>query len=141
VGTAGLDRKRWVLVVDDDEAVRAAVVGLIGLEPDLAAVDAGSADWALRVLSGLSLDAVVVDLVMPGSSGLDLIARLRAQPAGRDLPIVVATAVPAGAVMRRAAALAYPVVGKPLDPDELVSTIRRVLDRRGETAGSAAGPG
>jgi CheY-like chemotaxis protein len=129
VGAAGgVGRKRWVLVVDDDEAVRAAAVGLIGLEPDLAAVGTGSADRALRVLAGLHPDAVVVDPVMPGANGLDLIARLRAHPGTRDLPIVVATAVPAGALMRRAAASAYAVVGKPLDPDRLVGAIRGALD-------------
>jgi two-component system, OmpR family, response regulator len=132
-----VDRKRWVLVVDDDDAVRAAVVGLVGLEPDLAAVGTGSADWALRVLAGLRLDAVVVDLVMPGANGLDLIGRLRADPPTRDLPIAVATAVPPAAVMRRAAARVFPVVGKPLDPDELLAAIRDVLDRTPRPAGGA----
>lgn len=123
--------KCWVLVVEDDDAARDAIVALLQCEPDLAAVGVASGDEALRVLGTFRVQAVVVDLVMPGMNGLDLIERLRAGDATRDIPIVVATGLEPGVLAREVAAASYPLVPKPFDPDALLSTIRSVLVRRG----------
>jgi DNA-binding NarL/FixJ family response regulator len=69
---------RRVLVVDDDERFRAAVVDLLADEAELMVVAAvGSADAALVVARDERLDAVVVDVKMPGVGGVELTRRLR----------------------------------------------------------------
>ena len=123
--------KRWVLVVEDDQVVRDALVGLLGDEDDLAAVGTGSGGDALRVLGALRVHGLVVDLAMPGTNGLDLIDRVRAHEETRGVPVVVVTALAPGAIARRAAATVYPVVGKPFDAAELLATVRGALDRSG----------
>ena len=129
--------KQWVLVVDDDEAVRGAMVHLLAQEPDLGVISAESAARALQVLRGIRVDAVVVDLAMPGMNGLDFVAALRGQPATSTVPVVVVTALPPDALPRRVAAAAHPLVAKPFEADELVAAVRGVLDPR---PGRAAGP-
>jgi CheY-like chemotaxis protein len=72
-----------VLVVDDDEPVRAVVAGM--LEHCGAAVTAvGSADEALEVLEREVPDVLVSDLMMPDKGGYWLIGQVRARPRERS---------------------------------------------------------
>ena len=69
-----------VLVVDDDATVRDVVaryLGEAGYRVDLA----GDGDGALRAAAAARPDAVVLDLMLPGTSGLDVCRALRAGPA------------------------------------------------------------
>jgi DNA-binding NtrC family response regulator len=68
------DRAR-VLVVDDEEMVRASIVALLSRDYDLRAV--GSADAARRALAELEADVVITDFEMPGESGLELLRALK----------------------------------------------------------------
>jgi two-component system response regulator NreC len=61
-----------VLVVDDHAVVRSGLRHVIDREPDLETVgEAGSADEAIRAARELQPDVVVMDVVMPGASGLE----------------------------------------------------------------------
>lgn len=117
-----------VMLVDDHAVVRAGYRRLIELEPGLAVVaEAADADQALALLARLDpLPAVaVVDLSMPGRSGLDLLRRIALRwPAVQTLvfsmhdgPALVTQALEAGAagfVTKRSA------------PEVLVEALRRV---------------
>ena len=62
-----------VLIVDDHALVREGTVQLLDQEPDLEVVaNAGTAEDALDVISGLAPDVAVVDVNLPGMSGLAL---------------------------------------------------------------------
>src|SRR5690606_39011257 len=83
-----LDRRiKKVLLVDDDEVQRAAVVALIGAD-DAEIVARGDGEEALERLSEEALDCVVLDLSLPGMDGIELVKRLREQSHGRRLPII-----------------------------------------------------
>jgi len=91
-----LDRRvRRLLVVEDDAAQRAAIEALIAHEDvEITAVD--SADTALATLAEAELraqrfDCVVLDLGLAGTSGFELLERVKGDPAWRDLPIIVYT--------------------------------------------------
>jgi two-component system, NarL family, response regulator NreC len=61
-----------VLIVDDHAVVRSGLRHVIDREPDLETVgEAGSADDAIRAARELQPDVVVMDVVMPGASGLE----------------------------------------------------------------------
>jgi CheY-like chemotaxis protein len=83
--------KGQVLIVDDNHEV------LIGAELRLcaegyAARVAYDASEALRSISDQPPDAIVLDMVMPGMSGLELIACLRRLPATRRIPVIMLSA-------------------------------------------------
>ncbi|HTE56001.1 MAG TPA: PAS domain S-box protein [Kofleriaceae bacterium] len=81
---------RPILVVDDDAAalrLAEATLRELGYRP----VCLRSAEEALAVAAADPPSAVVVDLIMPGMDGLELVARLRRMPAGRNVPIIVWT--------------------------------------------------
>jgi DNA-binding NarL/FixJ family response regulator len=66
-----------VLVVDDHPIVRQGLVGVLGDEPDLEVVGAAaSAEEALALAPRLRPDVALLDLELPGMSGVEAIARL-----------------------------------------------------------------
>lgn len=117
-----------ILVVEDDARLRDRLARyLIGEGFRVtAAVDAADARGTIRAIN---YDLMVLDVMMPGESGLDLIQSLR-QEQHRDLPILLLTA--RGAPEDRIAGFeagADDYLGKPFEPRELVLRIRALLRR------------
>jgi response regulator NasT len=120
---------RKVLLVDDDRLVLSTLSS--GLEQAGYAVQAaGSAEEALRVLAIESPDLAVLDVRMPGQSGLDLAEHLR--EAG-EVPFIFLTAYSDADIVQKAAeygALGYVV--KPADIPQLVPAMEAALARAEE---------
>ncbi|CAA9327487.1 MAG: hypothetical protein AVDCRST_MAG16-1122 [uncultured Frankineae bacterium] len=118
-----------VLVVDDDATI--AGVARLCLELEGFAVDVvsdGSA--ALQAVRADPPDLVLLDVTMPGLSGLDVVRRLRAEAATAALPVMLVTArgLTADKVVGLAAG-ADDYIVKPFDPEELIARIRTTLRR------------
>nr|WP_312858241.1 response regulator transcription factor [Pseudonocardia pini] len=122
-----------VLVVDDDETVRDVVgryLGAAGHEVELV----GDGPGALRAARATPPDVLVLDLMLPGLSGLEVCRALRAEG---DLPIVMLTAL--GEEDDRLLGLelgADDYVTKPFSPRELVLRIGSILRRAGAPVSS-----
>jgi len=118
-----------ILVVDDDAGLRRALRRVLvseGFEVELA----GDGDEALNRLRARSFDAVVLDVMMPGSDGIEVCERLRSE--GGELPVLMLTA--RDAVRDRVAGLqagADDYLVKPFANEELVARIRALLRRTG----------
>jgi DNA-binding LytR/AlgR family response regulator len=124
-----------VLVVDDERPALDELSWLLGRDPRVAEVlAAGSAAEALRVLQEETLDAVFMDIRMPGLTGLDLarvLSRFKQPP-----PVVFVTAHDDHAV--EAFDLnAVDYVLKPVRDDRLTEAVRRVVEARGPVAAPA----
>jgi DNA-binding response OmpR family regulator len=78
-----------VLVVDDDRGVREALQRGLSLE-GFAVLEAGDGAAALAEIEARLPAVVVLDVVMPGMSGVEVVRRLRAQ--GRTLPVCILSA-------------------------------------------------
>jgi len=118
-----------LLIVDDHPVFRQGFVALItGEWPDASVAQAHDGTQALRVLAEQpDLDIVVLDLLMPGTLGLDLLGRLGAERP--DLPVLVLSTLESEADIRRALARgASGYVPKSAAPSTLVSAIRLVLN-------------
>ncbi len=79
-----------ILIVDDDPDIVVYLTSFLGDQGyDVrSAVDAGQ---AVRMLEGFRPDAILVDVLMPGRSGLDLLVTLRRDLRWREIPLVVVT--------------------------------------------------
>jgi putative two-component system response regulator len=87
---AGLGRKR-VLVIDDDDGIRKITQMLIeGLGHDVEAARDGIEGLAKLQLG---VDLVLLDVVMPGLDGFDVCRRIRQDPAGHDVPVIMVTSL------------------------------------------------
>ena len=126
-----------ILVVDDDQRLRTLLQRYLA-EHGFRVSTAETAAEARDRLRFLEPDLLVLDVMMPGESGLDLTEALRRDRAaeGRpDVPVLLLTA--RGAPEDRIAGFeagADDYLGKPFDPRELVLRIRAMLRRAGPAA-------
>jgi CheY-like chemotaxis protein len=119
-----------VLVVDDDPSVSR----LVGRSLTSAKVTVRGVLSAVEALTAVGVklpDLLFVDLLMPGMSGFELIARLRARPDTHDVPIIVVTAK---SLTAEDLAVLRGQVDRLLSKDELggdlSATVRQTLGRR-----------
>ena len=72
---------RSIYIVDDHPLIRESMIALITRQPDLRVCgQAGDSDAAFGEISAKEPDALILDLSLPGESGLELIKRLQALP-------------------------------------------------------------
>ena len=116
-----------VLVIDDDEDTRALLHRW--LTGDGYRVEcAESGESALRSLHRMLPDAVCLDLELPGWSGLETLARIRAHHP--RLPVVILTADSAvGTVVSAVKSGAWDYLVKPIDRTKLSTTLRNAVER------------
>jgi CheY-like chemotaxis protein len=79
-----------VLIVDDDPETRELLADTL-LNDGHTPLTARYAAEALRILSTSHIDALVLDLVLPGRSGFEILTELRAEPRLAQLPVFVVT--------------------------------------------------
>jgi len=121
-----------ILLVDDDERLRALLKRyLSGVGFRVTALEETGA--ARRAMAGVAFDLIVLDIVLPGESGLELSKAL--SDSGNATPILLLTAMdePEDRV-RGLEAGAEDYMVKPFEPRELVLRIRTILRRRGMAA-------
>jgi two-component system phosphate regulon response regulator OmpR len=126
--------KPHILVVDDDTRLRELLKSFLSRN-DFRVSTAASAAEARQRLSALDFDLIVLDVMMPGETGLEFAAELRRTD---DVPILMLTAMVE--TKDRIAGLERGVddyLGKPFEPRELLLRIQSVL-RRGRPAAAAA---
>ena len=121
-------RKR-ILIVEDEASIRDMVAFALR-RVDMEALHAGDARSALIALADGAPDLILLDWMLPGTSGLELARRLRADPRSAEVPIIMLTA--RGEETDRVAGLEAGVddyVVKPFSTRELIARIRAVLRR------------
>ncbi len=116
-----------VLVVDDEQGVRESLRMLF--KGDCEVATAGSVEEAERILQESTPDLILLDLVMPGRSGLDLLASLAAEVDPPPVVVLTATKTVNTAVeaMKRGA---VDYITKPFEVEALRIKVRKLLERR-----------
>lgn len=136
------DKTPHILVVDDDREIRDLLSRFLQ-KHGLRASTAADGREMRRVLGDARIDLIVLDIMLPGETGLSLCAQLRAEDGpNRLIPIIMLTA--AGDETDRIVGLemgADDYLPKPFNPRELLARIRAVLRRRGGEAAPVAGGG
>ncbi|MFL5279950.1 MAG: response regulator transcription factor [Rhodopila sp.] len=118
-----------ILVVEDDPRLRERLARYLTTEGFRITASGDAAD-ARSKLRAINPDLMVLDVMMPGESGLDLVQSLRIDAKYADLPVLLLTA--RGAPEDRIAGFeagADDYLGKPFEPRELVLRIRALLRR------------
>lgn len=123
--------RRTVLVADDDAMTRQVLATVLDLE-EFEVVLAEDGEQALALLRERLPDAVVLDHMMPGLSGMEVLARLRADDATAGLPVVLLTAaqsssLPGDPVDEGAQAH----LEKPFSPLHLIEVLESIMGGRG----------
>ncbi len=125
-----------LLVVDDDARLRALLARYLGENGHIVSTAASAAEARARLRS-LAFDILVLDIMMPGESGLDFAHALRAD--GATLPILMLTARgESGERIAGFEAGADDYLPKPFEPRELLLRIGAILRRAARPPDTAA---
>jgi len=124
-----MSRARRILIVDDESAIRE----MIAMALELAGYDtleASDAKTAHSIIVDEQPDMMLLDWMMPGTSGIELARRLRADPATKDLPIIMLTAkADEDNKVQGLEAGIDDYITKPFSPKELIARLKAVLRR------------
>ena len=119
-------RKKHILVVDDDSSVLKLLKGYLVERYDVATAISGKI--ALKFLESKKTDMVLLDYEMPVENGASVFAKIRENPATRNLPVVFLTGVTdRNKIMEVLAMKPQGYLAKPIDMEKLSSTIKGVL--------------
>ena len=117
----------WILVVEDEPAMRDVLRQGLEEENHTVTVAANGME-GIHAAETLNLDAILLDVMMPGMSGIDLVRRLRA--GGRQTPVLMLTARDAAHdVVRGLDAGADDYLTKPFSFDVLLARLRAMSRR------------
>jgi two-component system phosphate regulon response regulator PhoB len=120
--------RRQILICDNEPALRALVTAAVAND-GYEVHEARNGDESLELAKALEPDLIVLDMMMPGRTGIQVLEELRAEERFRDTPVIMLTAR-AQASDRLAAveAGATRFVSKPFSPIELGLIIAELVD-------------
>jgi DNA-binding response OmpR family regulator len=124
--TAGNTRTRIVVVVEDDKPIGELLAGVINEEEGYHAIHVQRPTDALHALEQVKPDLLVLDVGLPGMSGLELYDRLQKDERLRSVPVMFETAVSrehAPEFKKRGIRM---VLQKPFDLNELIAGVRKL---------------
>jgi CheY-like chemotaxis protein len=140
-GTTPVPELRRILYAEDDPDIqriaRFALERVGGLDLEICSSGAD----ALQRAEAFAPDLVLLDLMLPGMDGQELLGRLRALPTLAQTPVVFVTAKAQGQEIQDCLDLgALDVVTKPFDPMTLADRLMALWNRYATPAGAALGP-
>jgi len=122
----GFDAKR-VLIVDDEASLRA----LVRANLEIDGIDVSEAVDGIEAMSMLREsppDLVLLDIMMPGKDGIEVLEDVAADPQLKDIPVILLTAKGEQEDLERGAILgARGHITKPFDPEQMVRTVKAAL--------------
>lgn len=125
-------KARTVLVVDDEEHI----LELVRYNLEMNGFEVRTADTgeeALEIISGGSVDMVLLDVMLPGIDGMEVLRKIRSKEADSMLPVIMVTAK--GEEINKVLGLevgADDYISKPFGIYELVARVKAVLRRTGK---------
>ena len=132
--------KATILVVEDDPDIRELVSYNLGKEGYTVAA-AESGERALELLPTANPDLILLDIMLPGADGLDVLRSLKGEPASSRIPVILATAKSEDTDIITGLELgADDYLTKPFSPKVLIARIRALLRRTAERRLERASP-
>jgi DNA-binding response OmpR family regulator len=118
-----------ILVCDDDDRLRELMKVTLGA--DYTFVEAPDGETAIALCRTERPDLVLLDVMLPGSNGLQVLQMMRSDKQLRDVPVIIVSAWQT-ADDRAAAATAGAddFLGKPFELEELTDAVSTLLERR-----------
>lgn len=126
---------RTALVVDDDESTRVLVAKILSQELGVQSVLAGTCEDALRLANQRKFDIIMLDLLMPGIGGFEVLKAIRAGSANVDTPVIVLSVLDDKESVDRCMALkAHAFITKPVNR-EIVAGMAKAYLRGADASG------
>ena len=124
--TQGHFRTRVVVVVEDDKPIGELLAGVINEEDGYRAIHVTRPSEALRAMEQVTPDLLVLDVGLPGMSGLELFDRLHEDERLRSVPVMFETAVSRENASEFKKRGIRKVLQKPFDLNELIAGMKEL---------------
>jgi two-component system response regulator AtoC len=119
---------RHILVADDDAAIRSLLRSFLEDE-SYSITEATTGEEALEGLRGSSYDLVLLDMRLPGMTGIEVLKQLREKQG--EVPVILMTAYGSPNIAIQASSLgAYGYITKPFELDDVLHTVNRYFERQ-----------
>ena len=116
--------KKVIIIVEDSAPLAALLKETLNAEAEYQALEVHDGEAALDIIHAIQASAVILDVGLPGRSGLEIYDALRANARTRDLPVLFVTAqFPAAAFAERGI---MHVIPKPFELDTLLTSVDRL---------------
>lgn len=121
------DARKTVLVVDDEAANRTLLTEILASN-GWSIITADSGHQALACVAENPPDLILLDIMMPGMNGFEVLRRLRGDAATADIPVMMLTALDDREIMAQAMdAGADDVLTKPVNRETFLSRVKNLL--------------
>jgi two-component system phosphate regulon response regulator PhoB len=115
-----------ILICDDELPLRELIKAVLG--DGYRYVEAEDARQAEEALETQSPEAIVLDIMLPGKSGIEFLSELRSHPERTPIPVIVVSAWQSADDERAAlGAGADAFIGKPFDPKDLATVVESLI--------------
>ena len=122
---------KTILIADDHDHLRLLVAKTLG-SPDYRIIEARDGDEAYALAMTDTPDLLILDWMMPGKTGIQMVEMLRKDPGFREVPVIMLTARAQNADRNRAVTLGvHSYLVKPFSPIELMETVEKILGEGG----------
>ena len=120
---------KLILIVEDNDKNLKLVRDVLQVK-GYATVEAGNAEDGIVLARERKPDLVLMDIQLPGMSGIDAIGVLRADPATAAIPVVAVTASVMPQDRNKITEAGFDAyIGKPINLKEFLDTVRKMLER------------
>lgn len=117
-------RKRVVVIGEDDEPIARLLRDAINDEPAYQAVIVPDGALVLETVRQVHADLLILDVMMPGLSGIEVFDRVRTDPDVRNMPVLFVTAATRDYEREFKDRKISDVIAKPFDLNELLAKVR-----------------
>jgi DNA-binding response OmpR family regulator len=125
-----------VLIVDDEESMRLFLARILARSLKLEVTLAGTCEQALRLAGNYAYDAILLDLLMPGVGGFEVLKEIRLNSANRVTPVIIVSVIAEQSMRERCmAAGASAYIVKPPERNALLATVKAQIAGRTRPTG------
>ena len=116
-----------IVIAEDDEDIARLLAEAFAAEVGADPVVVTNGALVIDAVVACAARLLVLDVQMPGASGIDVYDVVRGHPALAEIPVLFVTADPATALETLPGRAPRAVIGKPFDIDVLLATVRELL--------------
>jgi DNA-binding response OmpR family regulator len=123
--------RRRVLIVDDEESMRLLLGRTVEAVPNVEITLAGTCEEALHLAGSRTYHVILLDLLMPGVGGIEVLKAIRSGSPNRETPVIIVSVMADEdtKIVCRSLRISDYVV-KPIVRESLVTAVRAQLDGR-----------
>jgi DNA-binding response OmpR family regulator len=116
--------RKIVVIVEDTQEIAQLMKDTLNAEPEFQAVVAADSALAIEVIRSVKADLIIMDVYLPGMSGIELYDLLQDDPDMKAVPVLFVTAAHSDPNFKQRKFKHY--MAKPFDLDELVGLVKKI---------------